>query len=234
MKSKVYFAKNTVCKFFLLTLFPLFLLNNCFEYEETIHFKKNFTGYVEITYTVPLHPSGDRSLIRFLPIQKEDIENRINKGFFSKNISIRNYNLKFIELPPWTELAPSSAKPLFSKKARVYYIVDFEDLGQLDDVLLGYLFVKKKGYTLNVRREFKSIVKPLDQDSSDGEKKIFFETQKLLGDGYILFRVLFPQNFECRSNRGEIGQGFLIFKLPLVDTIEKAGPKLWDYTLIGN
>lgn len=234
MKSEVYSSKNTFFKFFIPTLFPLFLIYNCFEYEETIHFKKNFTGYVEITYTVPLHPSGDKSMIRFLPIHKEEIENRINKGFFSKNTRIRNYDLKIIELPPWAELAPTSTKPLFSKKARVYYIVDFDDLGQLDNVLMGYLFVKKKGYTLNVRREFKSIMKPLDQDSTDGEKKIFSETQKLLGEGYILFKVLFPQNFECRSNRGEIGQGYLIFKLPLVDTIEKAGPKSWDYTLIGN
>lgn len=220
-------------------LYCLFIISclqlaGCFEYEETIHFRRNFTGFVEITYTVPLSPKTEKSLIRFLPIHQEDIERRMNKGFLSKNITIRNYDLKIIDLPAWTELAPTSTKPLFSKKARVYYVVDFDDLGQLDDVLLGYLFVKKKGYTINVRREFKSIMKPLDQNSSDGEKRIFTETQKMLGDGYVLFKVLFPQNFECRSNRGEIGQGYLLFKLPLVDTIEKAGLKSWDYTIIGN
>ncbi len=232
MKLEFDFYKKFIYKLFLFIL--IFFLSGCFEYEEIIHFKKNFSGYVEITYTVPLHFNQNRSIIRFLPIHKEDIENRINKGFFSKNISIRNYDLKIVELPPWTELTPNSTKPLFTKKARVYYIVDFDDLGKLDDVLLGYLFVKKKGFTLNVRREFKSIIKPVDQDSSDGEKRIFSETQKLLGEGFVLFKVLFPPNFECRSNRGEIGQGYLIFKLPLVDTIEKAGLKSWEYTLIGN
>ncbi len=41
-------------------------LSACFEYEETINFKKGFAGFVEITYTVPLNNKSDNTVIKFL------------------------------------------------------------------------------------------------------------------------------------------------------------------------
>ncbi len=215
---------------YLLLIFLLF--QNCFEYEENIYFRRGFTGFVEISYTVPLNPKTEKSIIQFLPITQEEIEKRINKGIFNQNLKIRDFEVKYIEAPIWQDT--NVPKPLFPRKANVKYKIDFEDLSKLDDVLLGYLFVKKKGNTLNVRREFKSVLKPIEPDSSPGEKKIYSETLRLLGEGFILFRVIFPARYECRSNKGEIGKGYLIYKLPLVDTIEKPGLKTWDYTIIIN
>jgi hypothetical protein len=217
---------------FLKKLIFLFLIvfQNCFEYEETIYFKKGFQGVVEIQYTVPLHPKNDRSLIRFLPITQEDIEKRINKGLFNKNIKIRDFSVEVFEAPIWQDL--NVPKPMFPKKAKVKYRIDFSELGKLDDVILGYLFVKRKGNSLNVRREFKSVLKTIDHESSPGEKKIHTETVRLLGDGYVVFRVLFSNQYECRSNRGEIGPGYIYYKLPLTETIEKPGLKSWDYTIL--
>ncbi|MCB1179503.1 MAG: hypothetical protein KDK36_18120 [Leptospiraceae bacterium] len=218
-------------KFFLIIILPFFI--NCFEYEETIHFKKGFAGYVNIEYAVPIHPKTGKTLVRFLPITSEEIENRINKGFFNKNLRIRNFKFQVLDPEPLSTWGPN-IKPLFTKKAKVSYRLDFTDLGNLDGVLLGYLFVKKRGNSITVRREFKSVLKGIDPDSSPGEKKIRSETVRLLGDGYVLFKVEFPISSDCKSNKGEIGLGSLIYKLPLVDTIEKPGIKSWDYSIYNN
>lgn len=208
--------------------FPLLLLffANCFDYEEVIYFRKPFSGYVEITYTVPVHPRTGKSLLRFLPLSSEEIEKKINKGIFSKNLKIREHTLTYVEK---TE---NDSVSFYQKKARVNYKLDFEDLNKLDGILLGYLFVKKKGSSLIVKREFKSVLKGLDQNSTTGEKQIHAETLKLLGDSSILFKVIFPNNWECRSSRGDIFLGSLIYRFPLSETVDKPGNKTWDYTMI--
>ncbi|MCB1140933.1 MAG: hypothetical protein H7A24_06725 [Leptospiraceae bacterium] len=215
--------RSIVSKFIL--FFIVIFFQNCFDYEETIFFKKGFSGYVEINYTVPINPKNGRSLIRFLPISKEDIEARINKGIFSKNIQIRDFSIGYLD--KW-DIEQNS---LFRRKARVGYKVDFQELSSLDGVLLGYLFVKKRGNTITIKREFKSVMKNVDQETSTGEKRIRSETHRLLGESAIQFRVIYPPTSECRSNRGEIGLGNLYYKFPLIDTIEKPGNKTWDYTI---
>lgn len=210
--------------FFVFTI--LFFIVGCFEYEETINFKKGFSGFVEITYTVPLNHKSDDSVIKFLPIYEEDINKRINKGIFSKNLKIKDYSLKYLEKNE------KETNPLFQKKARVNYKIEFSDLSVLDGVLLGSLFVKKKSSnSISIKREFKSVLKPIDQTSTTGEKKIISESTRLLGEGFIAFRVNYPLASECRSNKGEVSLGSVYYKIPLVDTIEKPGPKSWDYTI---
>ena len=201
-------------------------LSACFEYEETINFKKGFSGFVEITYTVPLNNKSDNTVIKFLPIYEEDINNRINKGLFSKNLKIKDYSLKYLEKNE------KELNPLFQKKARVNYKIEFNDLAVLDGVLLGSLFVKKRSTnSISVNREFKSVLKPIDQTSTTGEQKILSESTRLLGEGFIAFRVNFPLTSECRSSKGEISLGSMYYKIPLVDTVEKPSPKSWDYTI---
>ena len=201
-------------------------LSACFEYEETINFKKGFSGFVEISYTVPLNHKSDNSVIKFLPIHEQDINNRINKGLFSKNLKIKDHSLKYLEKNE------KEINPLFQKKARVSYKIEFNDLASLDGVLLGSLFVKKRSAnSISIKREFKSVMKPIDQASTAGEKKIISESTRLLGEGFISFKVNFPLTSECRSSKGDISLGSLYYKIPLVDTIEKPGPKAWDYTI---
>ena len=201
-------------------------LSACFEYEETINFKKGFAGFVEITYTVPLNNKSDNTVIKFLPIYEDDINKRINKGLFSKNLKIKDYTLKYLEKNE------KEINPMFQKKARVNYKIEFNDLAVLDGVLLGSLFVKKRSNnSISVKREFKSVLKPIDQTSTTGEKKILSESTRLLGEGFIAFRVNFPLTSECRSSKGDVSLGSVYYKIPLVDTVDKPGPKSWDYTI---
>jgi hypothetical protein len=206
-------------------IFILFFILNCFEYEENIYFKKGFSGYVDISYSVPINQRTGDSIIKFLPINQDDIEKRINKGLFSKSVKIRDFSISIIE----KEDLPGIS--YFQKKAKVNYRVDFIDISTLDGVLLGNLFVKKRGNSIYIKREFRTVLKNADQESSSGEKKIRSETHRLLGDGYVHFKVHFPQSSECKSNQGEIGLGILSYKFPLVETVEKAGNKIWDYSI---
>ncbi len=218
----------SLIRYFFLPIFYIsvfFSLSNCFEYEENIYFKKGFTGYVEIHYTVPINQKTGRSIIKFLPLAQDEIENKMSKGIFGKSIQIREYTLQTIEKED------ISTNTYFSKKAKISYKVDFTDLSSLDGVLLGNLFVKRKGNTVFIKREFKSVLKPLDAESSAGEKKIRAETLRLLGEGYVQFRVFFPQSSECRSSLGEVNLGWLNYKFLLIDTIEKSGNKIWDFSI---
>jgi hypothetical protein len=180
---------------------------------------------VEITYTVPLNPRTGGSIIKFLPITQDDIENRMNKGLFGKSMKIRDFSVKILEKEE------SNPGDYTSKKAKVFYRIDFTEISALDGILFGNLFVKKRGNTIYLKREFRTILKSLDSNSSMGEKKIRSETLRLLGEGFVLFRVNFPQSAECRSNLGEITLGSLNYRLPLVETIEKPGNKIWDYSI---
>lgn len=203
----------------------LFFFTNCFEYEEIITFKRGFSGVVEIHYTVPINPRTGKSVIKFLPIHQEEIENRLNKGLFGKTVKISDYSLRILEKDEFP------ANPYFLRKAKVTYKMIFTDIASLDGLLMGNLFTKRRGNTLLVKREFRMVDKPLDLNSSSGEKKIRSETIRLLGEGYVQFRVFFPQSSECRSNLGEMGLGYLNYKLPLTETIEKSGNKIWDYSI---
>jgi hypothetical protein len=212
-------------RYFLILSTFLFFMGNCFEYEENIYLKKGFSGYLEVNYTVPVNQRTGFSVLKFLPLNQEDIENKINKGIFGKTLKIRDYSIRILEKD---EISISS---YFQKKAKVSYKVDFTEIASLDGILLGNLFVKRRGNSIFIKREFKSVTQPLGQESSAGEKKIRAETLRLLGDGYVQFRIFFPQSSECKSNLGEINLGLLSYKFPLNETIEKAGIKIWDFSI---
>jgi hypothetical protein len=210
-------------KFLFFSLILLFF-SNCFDYEETVTINHDFSGTLEVSYVVPTRRNSDESLIKFLPTQKEEISDRLNKGFFSKNIVLKDYTFQKIVTP---ETDPS----LFREKAKVYFKVEFQDLSQIEDAMLGKVQVRKKGNTIYVKREIPSISRAPETLKKDGEKKIYSETLRLLRTSSILFKVNFPIASICRSNRGDVNLGKLSYRLPLADTIEKTGNNSWDYRI---
>ncbi|MBM9579059.1 hypothetical protein JWG45_18075 [Leptospira sp. 201903070] len=210
-------------KFLFFSLMLLFF-SNCFDYEETVTINHDFSGTLEVSYVVPTRRNSDESLIKFLPTQKEEISDRLNKGFFSKNIVLKDYTFQKIVTP---ETDPS----LFREKAKVYFKVEFQDLSQIEDAMLGKVQVRKKGNTIYVKREIPSISRAPETLKKDGEKKIYSETLRLLRTSSILFKVNFPIASICRSNRGDVNLGKLSYRLPLADTIEKTGNNSWDYRI---
>ncbi|WP_078124747.1 LIC11874 family lipoprotein [Leptospira alexanderi] len=212
-----------IYKFFLSTILLLFF-SNCFDYEETLTINYDFSGTLEVSYVVPTRRNSDESLIKFLPTQKDEILGRLNKGFFSRNISLKDYTYQKIVTP---ETDPS----LFREKAKVYYKVEFQELSQIENAMLGKVQVRKKGNTIYVKREIPAISRAPETLKKDGEKKIYSETLRLLRTSSILFKVNFPIASVCRSNRGDVNLGKLSYRLPLAETIEKTGNNSWDYRI---
>ncbi|KON77652.1 LIC11874 family lipoprotein [Leptospira kirschneri] len=216
-----HFASRILKLFVFVTIL---LLSNCFDYEETLTINHDFSGTLEVAYVVPTRRNSDESLIKFLPTQKDEILGRLNKGFFSRNVSLKDYTYQKIVIP---ETDPS----LFREKAKVYYKVEFQDLSQIEDAMLGKVQVRKKGNTLYVKREIPMISRSPETLKKDGEKKIYSETLRLLRTSSILFKVNFPIASICRSNRGDVNLGKLSYRLPLTETIEKTGNNSWDYRI---
>jgi hypothetical protein len=208
-----------------LCIFLLLLFVNCFEYEEKVFFKKNFSGHIEISYVVPLKKDGKTSLLKFLPTEEKDILQRINKGIFSHDNHIKNYLFQLLDDPE----KPHSILPAH-KRARVSYSIDFEKPEELENVMLGSFFAQKKGNSLTIRREFKSVApKQGEEPTTMGEKKLASEILRLLGDNQIYFHVYFPPDADCKSDRGFIYNSVLSYQLHLSETIEKPGNKTWQY-----
>ncbi|TGL61470.1 LIC11874 family lipoprotein [Leptospira sarikeiensis] len=202
-----------------------FLFFGCFEYEETLNINANLSGTLEITYVVPTKRKSDESLIKFLPTRKEEIQNRLNKGFFYKSLVLKDYTFQKLET--------SEAEPgAFREKARVSYKLEFTDISQLENILIGNVQIKKeKANTIYIKREFPSISKSLESMQMDGEKKLMSETLRLIRGNALNFKVNFPITSVCYTNRGEQGLGRLAYRLPLADTVEKFGNKSWDYRI---
>jgi hypothetical protein len=207
-----------------LLIFSLLLpLAGCFEYEETILFRKPNSGTVEIAYTVPLKKESTDSLIKFLPTDISSIQKKI-KGKPNLGLAIRDFNFRELEK---SEILDS----IFKRKGRVSYKIDFEDPSQLEGVLLGSFNAKVKVRSLTVKREFANMSDFKSGEESVGEKKILGETLRLLKDGKVQFRVLFPKDSECNSNRGAVGLGNVFYSFLLQDTIENPDAKTWDYKI---
>ena len=200
-------------------------LSNCFDYEETITFKKDYSGTIEISYSVPLKEDRSTSLIRFLPTQKSLIQNKIDHNVGSANHPIHDYQFRILEKGEYEE-------PYFDNKGKVSYKIDFKDISELERILPGNMISKFKGKSLILRREFPSFSGKFLDEASLGEKKIINETSKLLKEGKMTFRIYFPSNTECYSNKGTINLGSMTFVYPLSDSMESQNSsKIWEVKL---
>lgn len=206
--------------------FPLLLVLffvGCFEYEETILFRKLSSGTVEISYTVPLKKDSYDSLIKFLPTSKEEIISSVKKKS-NNSLQVRDFTFRELEKSETTDF-------YFKRKGKVSYKLDFEDPLHLEGVLIGTFSIKSKPRSLTVKRDFPNLTDNAILDTSVGEKKIISETSRLLREGRIQFKVLFPKDSECSSNRGFIGLGNLTYQIPLPETLENPESKTWEYKI---
>lgn len=188
------------------------MFQNCFEYEETIIFRKPNAGTIEIGYIVPLKKDSQESLIDFLPTTESDILKKLKKKS-NQSLAIRDFVFREMEK---AELPDSP----FKRKGKVTYKIDFEDVTILETVLLGNANVKVKQRLVSIKRDFPSFASKLTESSSSGEKKIVSESLRLLKDAKLQFKVLFPKDSECSSNKGFVGLGLLQYGFPVTETMD--------------
>lgn len=201
-----------------------FFLSNCFEYEETIYFQKGLSGFVEIQYQIPLKEDKKTSLIRHLPAGETEIQDLLSNSLRKGNQTIQDYKFTLLEKGEFSE-------PFFDYKALVSYKIEFSDIADIERMLPGNMIAKSKGKTITIRREFPSFSQEFMENLSIGEKKIISEISKLLKDGFMKFRVVFPGSTECISNRGFVSIGNLSYSYFLSDSLEENQGKVWEYRL---
>ena len=201
----------------------LVFFTGCFEYEETIVFERDFSGHIDIAYIVPLKRDSSESLIRFLPTGKDVIESKISKGILSKQVKLQNYSFQILNEP--------AKSNLFARKAKVSYTVKFSDFSQMQSVILGSLFFRRKENSIRIKREFKTLPEQDENSITEGEKRIISESVRLLSEGYMSFRVEYPRFSEVYSTQGLLSLGKIEYKIPLTETIDKKGGIVWDYRI---
>lgn len=205
-----------------ITTFLLLFFQNCFEYEETITFRKPFEGVVEISYTVPVFKKTNRSMISFLPIDFQSVQKKIKSNSQSSKLLLKDFVVEPVVLKEGEE-------SLFKEKSKVSYKVEFEDVTDLEGVLIGTFVFRKRGRTLLAHREIPGLVS--NGESSVGEQKVIKLTSRILRDGFINFKINYPITTETETNKGFISLGNIFWKFPLEDTLNQPEANNWDFKL---
>lgn len=185
----------------------------CFDYQERISFKSDFSGFVEYKYTVPLMGNGRNSLIRFLPVQKKLIEEKYSR-------KINNYSIHFSK--------KTISSKGFKKRALVKYRIYFSRARELKMMLLGKTTISLKDSILKIERIFPS-GKLLLKKTGWIEKRIHDITLKALADHQMRFQIQVPDSLQINSNLGSLQKrGNWVLKLPLIETMKRNGEFHWN------
>ena len=197
-------------------------MQGCFEYEETIVLKKASSGTVEISYIVPLKKESNESLLQFLPTSEAEVAKKLKSK--SKTLAPpREFAYRELEK---SEMVDS----LFKRKGKVSYKIDFEDSAELEAILIGNTSVKAKPKFFQIRREFPFLADKPNEKSSSGEKKIYSESLRFLKDAKLNFKIFFPKDSECSTNKGFVGLGSLTYGFLGTETMDPGSSegKNWE------
>jgi len=116
-------------------------IGSCFDYKERIVFKKAWSGYVEMSYSVPVFPASGQSMIGFLPVRKSDVESHFSRLLFTRRVE--NYRVYYLQ---------RASGPL-PDRARVSFRIAFDGAGELAQILPGKASVVLRRNRLRIQRE---------------------------------------------------------------------------------
>ena len=185
---------------------------HCFDYEEILVFEPDFSGQVKIRYVVPLYPGKNRSLIRFLPVDKKAIEKKHDS-------MAMDYAVKYINI--------EGREEKFKRLAEVSYNIRFHNPRELRKILLGKTVVHFRANRTVIERSFPR-AKPLAADAGSSEKRLHDLILKTMKNKFMSFRIMFPENFTVQSSEGTlINEGEHQLKLPLSVTMDKKSKFSW-------
>lgn len=194
----------------------IFLFVGCFDYEERVVFNDDFGGRVSFQYTVPLFPGQERSLLAFLPVKKEKIEEKYAR-------SVRDYKVHFFEI--------EERESRFRRQARVEYKMAFQKPEELERLLIGAVTIRRRKNRLALERIF-PVGKPLDRAAGRIEKEIRGLVLRSLEGHYLQLYIEYPDRFQAVFNGGAlIRPGMQLLTFPLVDSMDKKEEFRWNMEL---
>ena len=191
----------------------LFLLAACFDYEERVIFEADWSGRVQYRYTVPVDARSKRSLIRFLPVERPAIEERLGRR-------IENYEVRMLD-------RPADLRGLRTA-AEVQFEVSFRQPAELERLLLGDVHLRRRVGRLAMERSF-PVRRPAKAEPDRVEKRIREHTARSVENHYLHFYVEYPGGYTLYSNRGvALRRGLFLLTLPLSDTLDRAENHSWN------
>lgn len=201
------------------TIILLFLFCwNCFEYRETLVLAPDFSGYIDLEYTVPVHEN--RSMLAFLPVSKEAFLDRYGD---TGRFQIDRFTVKSIE----------TENEVFPLQASVKLRLRFKDVSEMEGVLPGQTRISRNNYELTIQRIFPASMAPREMGRL--ARNVYDITEASFTGRKMEFRVIAPWYYDILSNVGTNTQpGQFIYVLPLERTMKENRPVIWKTEVKAN
>ncbi len=200
-------------KHYQISIFFLIFFVYCYDYSEEIFFYPDFSGIIQLKYTVPISKKDQKSYFHFLPSTKEDFVTYFQREpakFNFSFISLEHYDLGTVE----AEIRFRTLEELKNKLIGMYQIIQIKD-------------------TLVIRRNFKSV------ENRNLQSKMYayfyeFIFQYLKGKN-LKFFIKIPKHYNITSNLGDLPYpGILVFTYPLEKTLESKSNLEWIIMIKAN
>ncbi len=201
-------------------------LCGCFDYEEKLVFAPDYSGYVDIEYTVPVYSTVDRSMIAYMPIEESKLRSRYAAQIADGKMTFENFSLRY-------STSPERLDP-FPRKGTVKYRIRFKNPHVLELALMGKTTVYWRDRRLQLMRVF-----PAGQPLSPGSGRISRRIQELtfqtMHKRSMKFLIIFPWYYDLFTNYGSILKpGIQQFNLPFESTMNAAGDIVWTLEIKAN
>lgn len=190
---------------FFLCLLPW--VSGCFDYKERIVFLRAWSGYVEMTYSVPVFSASGQSMIGFLPVRKSDIESHFSRLLFTRRIE--DYRVYYMQAP---------SGPL-TDRARVSFKIAFDGPGELAQILPGKATVSLRRNRLRIGRELARADIPAENELP--LLASYAERAHASLEGHRLdWQVAFPPQMQVETT-GQLTGQLASLSVPLTATLKE-------------
>ena len=217
----------------ILSLVLLSLSSGCFDYYEKVELKEDFSGSLQIIYTVPVSEES-LSRLSFLAAKEEDIREHYREAKIKSDFQLRD-----IEITPIK--AKAEKKHLKSKKQskkrekknslRVSYRIDFSNPKILEYTPLRNTKILESKERLQIQRSFPALQ---SQTKIKGPilKRIAKHLRKHFSKRTISYTTILPENYKISTNKGTMDKDKThTYKLSLLKTIEASKDIFWSLNL---
>lgn len=198
----------------------MLLLSGCFEYEEKIVFRGDFSGMIEFHYSVPVDEETGRSLIAFLPSRLEDLRSR----YAGKGIKpdIQEFTSERIHAEPF-------------EQAKVSYRIRFHEAKELEKHLPGETQIFQGGGSLRLYRSFPGLESGTEGRQIRVYRMVYRSLLEKLKGKTMKFSIACPWYFDLSSNQGTLpSPGVVYFSFPLDRTMLQPKETLWSVEIKAN
>lgn len=208
-----------------LSIFLLVFFSGCFDYQEKIIFAPDFSGVVEISYTVPVYKETGNSMLKFLPSSESEVKEKYGIYLSAGSFTLKDFTSK---------TTTAGDDDPFPDRVEVSYRVLFKEAQVLEHILMGETDVFRRGGYLFIRRKFPASP-PLDENSPTFTRNFHERIVQSFAKHFLSFNIVFPWYYDLVTNYGSFTKpGVHSFQLPLQSTFKSVSGFTWKIELKAN